>query len=646
MRSPSQCPQALRCALLGVLAGAVGLLTLATGAAWAESPVPAPPRIIDGPSSAITALTGMSIARDGTGGLVYLKGDHVYVSQLAGTFQSPQQVDAGLAGGSAQPVIAAANGGFLVIAFINGGSLYVVQRAISSAPYSAPRVIVAGASNPAISVTTLGKVYLAFTAAGDGGHDVRCAYYYNGSWGLEPTSLDAAPADDAGTGAGRPAVAASNDGVGIVAWGEAGHVFTRRVWATSPSVVYEQADAASIGGWNEVSADEPAIATGGDSSYAAVTFREAISNGSEQQSRVLLRRLHGSLYDGVASADGLGTPGAEGADQPQVSVGEYGSGFAVSGRDSSHQLVAMQIRNNDVPRGVERVDSVENTGAPYAVPAAVGYHDAVIAWQENPSIGSPGIRARFFDGQTLQSELPVSPATLGPTNAAAGLVADGDIAADVAIAWVQDDGGAPAIVAEQMYQPPGGVSLAAQFVYARTTAPTVSWDASGERWGALYTVKLDGTVIGQTGGTSLKIPAAQFPRGLGQGRHRYQVHRHQPRRAVEDEPDGDRIRRHGRAQGACEVERHARARLDAAPRMSATAMAPGGTASGVDRVKVTWGDGTSARYGRPAGQSHVYPRAGSYKITVTVTDRAGNRKLATVHVRVARPITRKRVKHG
>ncbi len=123
-------------------------------------------------------------------------------------------------------------------------------------------------------MTTFGKAYLAFTVAGAGGHDVRSAFYDAGQWALEPTALDANPADDAGTGTGRPSVAAAGDGVAIVAWGEAGHVFTRRVWGVSPSIVYEQADPASISGWNEVSADEPSVGSGGDSSYADVAFRE------------------------------------------------------------------------------------------------------------------------------------------------------------------------------------------------------------------------------------------------------------------------------------------------------------------------------------------------------------------------------------
>ena len=156
---------------------------------------------IDGPSADIAGLTGMSVARDGTGGIVYVKRalgtPHVFVSRLVdGSFQAPEQVDGGLIGASSQPVIAAGNGGLLLVAFINGGAALRGQPAERLGGVRAGRVALAdGASNPAIAMTNFGKAYLAFAVAGAGGHDVRAAYYYSGNWSLEPTPLDAAPDD-------------------------------------------------------------------------------------------------------------------------------------------------------------------------------------------------------------------------------------------------------------------------------------------------------------------------------------------------------------------------------------------------------------------------------------------------------------------
>ena len=277
---------------------------VAASPAAAQTPVPGAPIVIDGPSADIVGLSGISVARDGTGGIVYIRQilgtPHVFLSRLvAGVFQPPQQVDVGLPDASSQPVIAAGNGGLLLVAFLNDGDLYVVEEASATTTPTAPAVLAAGAQNPAIAMTNFGKAYLAFTVGADGAHDVRAAYYFNGQWGLEPTPLDAVPADDAGAGTGRPAVAAASDGIGIVSWGEGGHIYVRRVWGTSPSLAFYQADVPSLGGLTEVSADQPQVAAGGDSSYVGIAFHELLSNGTQQRSRVLARRLVASVFDPV-----------------------------------------------------------------------------------------------------------------------------------------------------------------------------------------------------------------------------------------------------------------------------------------------------------------------------------------------------------
>ena len=314
-------------AFAAAITAACAVAAALPGAALAQPPSAAPPTVLDGPSANIVALSGVSVARDGTGGVAYLKDvggvQHVFVSRLAGSFQPPVRVDTGLSGASSQPVIAAGNGGLLLTAFINGGQLFVVDQASTTSGFTTPSVLASGASNPAIAVTNLSKAYLAFTANDGSGHDVRGAYYYQGNWEVEPGSFNVTPADDAGTGTGRPAVAAAGDGVGIVVWGEGGHIYTRRVWGvppsgTGPSIAYEQADIPSLDGWNEVSTSDPVIGSGGDSSYVSVAFNEVLANGSQQQSRVLMRRLRGGMYDVLAQPDGLSTPGVEGADDPQA----------------------------------------------------------------------------------------------------------------------------------------------------------------------------------------------------------------------------------------------------------------------------------------------------------------------------------------
>jgi hypothetical protein len=618
-------------------------------------PAAAPPKVLDGPSADIVGVDGVSVARDGSGGLVYVKDvdgvAHVFASRLeSGVFQPPVQVDAGMAGSSSQPVIAASNGGLLVVAFINGGQLYAVQWTGSGASSTAPNDLFSGAANPAISITTLGKVYVAFTASGDGGHDVRCAYYYNGVWGLEPTPLDVVASDDAGTGSGRPAVAASGDGVAIVAWGEGGHIYSRRVWATAPSVAYQQADVPGLGGWSEVSADEPAVATGGNSSYANVVFHEVFASGSKRQSRVLTQRLQAGSYDGLVQSDGLTTPGAEGADQPAVDAGEYGQGFITSGRDTSHQLIAMQLGNNGTPEGVQRLDSVANAGMPYAIPAAAGYHSDLIAWQQDP--GPPGaaeIRARFFNGTSLGPEQVLSSPSMGPTQASKGLVAAGDIGADMAVAWVQGTGASTEIVTTQIYQPPGGFNASSASQYFRTATQTLAWTPSQDRWGPIvYTVSVDGAQVAQTSGTSAAVPNSTYPLPLAQGAHTWQVTATNPagltrsdkvaKFFIDTVPPVVTFKLTGRQRVGSVVHVGIRA-TDAPPPLARS------QASGIASIEVKFGDGHS--YVVTRGKYHVYHRAAHYTVTVIVTDKAGNVTTVKRRIRIApAPKPKKKGKHA
>jgi hypothetical protein len=595
--------------------------------------------VIDGPSGDVVGLSGLSIARDGTGGLAYVKNvagvPHVFVSRLLqGAFSAPQQVDAGLSGPSSQPVIAAGRGGVLLIAFINGGVLYVVDVANALSPFGAPIALFTGASNPTISMSDFGKAYLAFTAVGAGGHDVRAAYYDNGVWALESSPLDAVPADDAGTGTGRPDVVTAGDGVGIVVWGEAGHIYTRRVWATAPSIVFEQADVPSLSGWSEVSADEPAIAAGGDSSYAAVVFHEVLTNGSAAQSRVLMNRLRASQYDGVTQPDGLSTAGPQGADSPAVAVTEYGRGFVTSARGQSDQLFATILGTGEVAGALTRVDSLPNSTPPDAVPATAGLVSNLIAWQQNPGVtGAPEIRLRYAqDGADLGPEQVLSAPSLGPTDAPSGLAAAGDVNGDAAVAWVQGSDGARAIVAAQLFQPPGAPVALSSFRYAVSAHPLLSWAAAPEAWGPVsYLLSVDGAQVASTRATQIRVPAVVLD-----GSHTWQV------TAVN-------------VAGLTSATRPATVWVDTVPprvtftltglrrvgsylhiNVSATDSPPPeppAAASGIAQIVLRWGDGSSYKITR--GKFHAYKRAGHYQLTITVKDRAGNATTVTRAVTIA-----------
>lgn len=629
---------ALRCGL-GLLA-ALAVLAGLTGSALA-APVPAAPSTIDGPSPDIIGLSDLSVARDGSGGLVYLKRisgvAHVFVSRLAGgSFQAPEQVDASLGGPSSQPVIAAGNGGLLTIAFINAGGLYAVTRLSSTDPYGPATGLYPGAENPSLQMTLLGKAYIAFTSPGAGGHDVRTAYFNGAQWSLGQFPLDANPGNDAGNGSARPQVAASGDGVAIVTWGEGGHIYTRRVWGDSPSVVFEQADVPSLGGWQEVSADEPTIGTGGDSSYADVVFHEVLSNGSTQQSRVLMSRLRAGAFEPVTQPDGVSTPSSAQADQPGLAVSEYGRGFVTSGRTDSNQLFAGHLDTNGALDHAFRADSLQNASLPYAVPATAGLTSNLIAWQQDSGLpATPEIRVRYApDGRNLGPELVLSTPAQGPTDAADGLTAAGDAAGNAAVAWVQKAPLDKQIVVDQMYQPPSGFVPSVVSQYVRTPQPAVSWTPARDQWGPIrYTVSVDGVQVAQTFATALRVPVP-----AANGAHTWQVSATNPAGLTSTmRPAGfwvDTVAPVGTltltGKLRPKVQLHADVRYtDAPPPL------PPAAASGIADVLITWGDGSS--YHITHGKYHAYKRAGRYTIIVLITDRAGNRTTLRTPVRIVAP---------
>jgi hypothetical protein len=625
------------------LASGAALLTAFLAVALGSAPVAraqpltaAAPIVVDGPSPDIVELDGVSSAPDGTGGLVYLKTvagvAHVFVSSLTGgAFRQPQQLDTGLAGPSSQPVIAAGNGGVLQVAFINGGELWVVDRLGSSAPYAAPIALAAGATNPSLQRTKFGKAYLAFTADDGSGHDVRTAYYNNGQWALEPTPLNALAADDAGTGQGRPQVAAAGDGVAIVVWGEQGHIYVRRVWGTMPSIALDQADVPTLSGWSEVSADQPSVGSGGDSTYANVVFREVMTNGAQTQKRVLMNRLHASLLEGVTQPDGLSTPGAEGADEPGVSGSEYGYGFVTAARDGTNQVWAMVLGRNGLAGSVLRIDSLQNATPPFAASGMDGLYSGMVVWQHDP--GAPGasdIRARRFDGTAFGSEMILSTPDLGPTDARGGIATTGDGAGDAVAGWVQGASGSKAIVTAQLYQPPGSVAPAKAPLYVRILRPILRWSPAKSSWGVTYQVNLDGIQIAQTGATSVTVPSP-----LAQGLHRWLVTATNragvstTSRSVALFVDTLAPRSALNLTGV----KRAKAQLHLQVSYSDTPLGlPSSDASGVASVYVNWGDGHAYRIRH--GKFHRYAGAGTYKLTVKFTDRAGNVTTIVRHLRI------------
>jgi hypothetical protein len=309
--------------------------------AGAQVTVAAPQQLTGGLSQ--VSLGNLAVARDGTGGLVYTAAgtdgvSHVFLARLLnGVFEAPVQLDPGALGGASQPVITADNGGQLLVAFVSGDNLYGADTLSSAQALSSPSELAAGASNPAISMNLYGVGYLAYSATSATGDDVDVLYFNGTSWSpASPEAMNDTSGDVAGTGSGAPSMVAASDGTGIVAWGEGGHVYSRRLMGTETSVEIEQDDVASYDGLLELSATDPQISSGGDSTYPDIVFTETFQDGPGIQTRAMLTRLVAEDIRPATAIDGVTAAGQNGI-QPQVAMSEFGRGLitAVTGNVTS-----------------------------------------------------------------------------------------------------------------------------------------------------------------------------------------------------------------------------------------------------------------------------------------------------------------------
>jgi len=590
-----------RIALLAALVP-LGLPT-AAGAATAGRFFAGEP--VDGPSADIQSLGDLDVARDGTGALAYVKRvggvDHVFVSRLVdGAFQAPEQVDAALGGAGSQPVVAASDGGRLVVGFVSGGGVFSVVRPAGAPGYAAIQQISAAGSDTAVDMSINGVAYLTWTSNGDvnAARLERNATAFNGV----PGALDINPAATAGTGTGRSKVAVAADGIATVVWGEGGHAYARRIFelrlSTAPQDLGDNAD-------------EPDISSEDDSSFAWSVFR--------QNGQAVARRLVGSQFDAPVAIEA-----AEGADAPRVAINGRGVGYAGVGGASTLGAYGAVLKDDVFNPGVVIGGGLGVAPAP--VPAAAESGDGLVAFQQGDASGGRSIDARPYDyvpaSRTVTPPGPnatLSNPALGATDAALGLDAAADRAGDVAVAFVQGDDAGRQIVAGAFDRAPGAFRAYTTTKWRKFARPPLKWGTSFELWGPLtYRVEIDGAPVAQTTSTGITLPNP-----VADGLHRWRV------------VGVDR-----RGQATATPSRNLR--VDATPpkvsfklsgsrkrgkqlKIAVKATDASGTAakaSGLNLVRISFGDGSRTILGLRA--AHRYAHSGHVTVRVSATDKAGN----------------------
>jgi hypothetical protein len=597
-----------RLAILGLALAALLASALAAPAARAAL-FPGDP--LDGPSPDVRALGDIDLARDGTGALVWVRAidgvDRVVVSRFeAGVFRPWERIDAGLPGPSSQPVVGAADNGRLAIAFVDAGTVYGVVRA-SGRPFAAPVPLGPGV-DPAIDLSINGTAFASFTSAGD----VRLARLdrRSNTWTGLAAPADVDPARAAGVGSGRSKVAISADGVGVVTWGEAGHVFARKMFNSGVSNAPQDLTPPDVLGRVATISDLPDVDAEDDSSYAWVVFRQSFADGG---SRILARRQRGTQFDPPVALDSNDEPVRD----PRIDLNGRGQGLVtMAGATSGQPMTAM----------IDRFDMF-GAGARILAPSLVG-PSAVPSISENNSSfvaavlavgGPPYVAIRSYDSEKRGTDATLSRPELGPVDPALGFDMATDRGGGAIVAWVQGDAAGRRIVAGAFDRPPGRFLGYTGARCCRGPLPTLTWQTAFDLWGPLrYEVSVDGVVVGQSAGTTLRLTQP-----LTGGKHRWQVRaidiRGQATRSktrnlrVDDRKPLLSVgyRRHERV-----VTLGVRARDDSRH---------GHLASGLARVVVSWGDRTPVTTGAFGVRAvHRYRHKGTYVLKVTARDKAGN----------------------
>jgi hypothetical protein len=608
--------------LLALLA--LAALPAAASASWFPAGVNPP---IDGPSPDIDKLGGVDLARDGTGGLVYLKRvdgtSHVFLSRFnGGAFRPPERVDVGVNDGAGDAVIAAADADRLAIVWTAGNFVYgsmVTGNDEQPGPLLGPTPLYAApgpVSNPSVDMGINGTAYASYTAPGGGGADVRVSRLMDTTWSAVEAPLDIDPSLAAGTGNQRSKVGVSAEGNGIVTWGEGPRVYARRVTGLIPSSYPQELSVPSIGATPGGRADSPDIDIEDDGSFVWAVFRQDVGG-----SRAIARRMLGSTFDPPVLLDG-----GPGSTAPRIAMNGRGQGLAVF--ESPGGGVSGNVLYNDVFAPVQPFHSAASVAGPEPQPAASEHRENVLAWRVADAAGNVSIRGRMQPEPTkpFDPEVELSRPDLGAVPPGQFAVA-ADRLAGFVIAMAQGPPSSRAITVALQDRVPGRPGAIAHSAWQSSRRPKLEWRPGRDLWGLQrFRVVIGGKVIGETTGSSLR-PTQRLSSSKPL---KYQVIAIDAR--GQEAPSRTRTVRFDNVAPKFKVRIVGKRRAGRALRV--VVKPKDGKGSGVREVRVRYGDSKGVvKQRKRFGGRHTY-RKGTFTLKVTVYDVAGNRRIKKVKLRV------------
>ena len=599
---------------------------------------------IDGPSADVLGLGGVSMAEDGTGGLVYLKREgghaHVFVSRFSlGTWGTPQRVDVGQNFDSAWPAIAAGDGGRLVVVWAQDfgtGSdrLFSASLDPGATGFQAPVVIDFNigedtATYPSIAMNRGGQALLAYRYLPDVNpdatlpqgyinSDVRVQRYNGSVWSSFGQPADrnlSAPvrSPDAGN---SPKVGIDVTGAGLVAWQEPDDDFVDRVWArrTFSTGTFGVPLAVSPQTWSDKPlrgpADQFSLAEAGFGE-AGVVFRQQPGQDSGLTgTRVMLNEIADQFSEtagnflGSRIVDGAGDAGPDAATGTASVAVEPQGGFTVAfGIGSSALAVGGDEEQVGTPA---RLDDGSGSVAPDPVTTLAVDGASAAAWKSGDgTAGTVVMREARSDGLTTSKT--VTGARGGPVDR---LLLSGSGLGDALVAFSQGTRENGQIAAAYVDAPPQAFAVHTPIGYIRTKRFRLSWDPAPNGVGVVtYTAALDDEPVGNP---TTRLSLSLGPDQLEDGTHDVKV--------IATDAAGQETES---LVGQLKVDRTApQAKLSASGRSALATVTDAASGVRARATTIDWGDGRTST-GRIKVR-HRYRRAGRYVVLLHTRDRAGN----------------------
>lgn len=627
------------------------LVPLALVLALACAPQPAAAlitdvHVVDGPAAEVLELGGVAMSEDGSGGLVYRRlvdgRAHVFAAQYVdGRWLPTQRVDVGQAFDSSWPRIAAGNGGRLVVTWVQefgvgsdrmfGASLDPGARRFQKPVPVDLNVGEATGTYPSLAMNRGGAAYLVYRVVSQDPNlppeyvraDTRIARYNGSLWTLSGSLVDrnaTAPVRSPDA-ANSPKVDIDVQGNGIVAFHEPDDDFVDRVWARRvfgstlgvPLLVSpQQFEGVPLRG--AVDGFDLDVAGFGQ---GAVAFRQQPGEGSQlARARVFVNLISESSVEGAHEftgaklADG---PGAGEIGVPHVSVTgfspflvAYGSGPATLAAEGDEITDALPTR----------IDSGRSTVAGEPVVELSESSAAVMAWREGVgSSGGVSVRERSADG--VAELKTVRAPSGGPVGA---LELSGSGLGDGLVGFRQGGDGFGQIAALVVDAPPVDVLVETRDGWIRRRRAVLRWAPAVSAIGSVrYAVAVDDE---QTAQGIAGLQTRLGPRALPDGRHRVEV-------VAVDSAGQETVSRPIRVR----VDRRAPSvKLKTSGRSVRVMLRDGVSGLRRSSVRLSFGDGS--RPVRAATARHAYTRGGTFVVSVTARDRAGNRASVRRRVRL------------